>query len=533
MFAVKSSEMRIIDQFMIEQNGLPSLVLMENAARSVVDIISTQYPKETIGQSPIVVLCGSGNNGGDGLVIARWLKHLGYPVIPVMTGNIERLSPDCLKEFEILTRFMAHRQEGPVLKWVSEQSHEGESGQCAEILEEDLARLLRHSSLIVDAILGTGCDRTLTQKLYNCVEMMNQSGKPIVAVDVPTGINSDTGQIMGAAVKATITVTFCLPKLGLVLYPGAEYVGTLRNVDIGIQEEALLTLSNPVELLSQEKLQRYYQFNRFHRLENTHKGSFGSVGVIAGDKHMLGATILAVKAAYRTGAGLVKVFIAEEYALEIIRHVPECVVVPYDAGGSKEQMEKALESFKDSVQVLTIGPGLSTSVHARHLVEQVLRMDCKVVIDADGLNIISQNMESFAERQCECVITPHIGEMARLTGYITSGIADNTLKFAEAFNQQYQVTVVLKSARTIIVTKNKERYINLMGNNGMATGGSGDVLTGVIAGFIAQGYSVDDSAVYGTMLHSYSGDYTATICGEHRVMAGDMVDNLWCGLATS
>lgn len=532
MFAVKSSEMRIIDQFMIKENGLPSLVLMENAARTVVDIIVAQYPKETIGHEPIVVLCGSGNNGGDGFVIVRWLKHLGYRVVPVLVGDKTKLSQECRIELDILNQFSKHRQEVQVLRLVSDDKEDKDASNEGTITEEELRHLLKRSSLIIDAILGTGCDRTLTQKLYNCVDYINHSNKPVIAVDVPTGINSDTGQVMGGAVKANITVTFCLPKLGLVLYPGAEYVGELRNVDIGIQEEALLTLSNPVELLSQEKLVRYYDSDRFSRLENTHKGSFGAVGVIAGDKHMLGATILAVKAAYRAGVGLVKVFVAEEYALEVIRHVPECVVVPYDAGGSKEQMEKALEAFKDSVEVLTIGPGLSTSVHARHLVEQVLRMDCKAVIDADALNIISQNMESFAERQCECVITPHIGEMARLTGYISSGIAENSLKFAEAFNQQYHVAIVLKSARTIIVTKNKERYINLMGNSGMATGGSGDVLTGVIAGFIAQGYSVDESAVYGTMLHSFSGDYTASSCGEHRVMAGDIVENLWRGLST-
>jgi NAD(P)H-hydrate epimerase len=335
---------------------------------------------------------------------------------------------------------------------------------------------------------------------------------------------------MGEAVKANMTVTFCLPKLGLLLNPGAEYVGELIVSDIGIIEEALETLNNPVNIIGNETLGRSKQLGKFKRKQFSHKGTFGTVGIIAGDKTMLGATILAAKACYKTGSGLVKVFVEEGSSDCIINAVPECVVVTYDNEKFKEGFDKVMETFVLTCDVILIGPGLTKSLKARYLVQKILQLDTKVILDADALNIISEHIEWFDNRICEAIITPHIGEMARLTGYQAAGISENTLQFAEAFSEKYQVTTILKSARTVIVSKELKRYINMSGNSGLATAGSGDVLAGVITSMLGQGYSLEDSAVYGVLLHSMAGDMYVSKRSEHSLISTDIINSLWEGL---
>lgn len=515
MFGVKSNEMNIIDRYMIETVGLPSLVLMENASKTIVDEIVREFPLDTFRGKSIVVLCGTGNNGGDGLCVARWLIHLGYNTRTIVVGEQEKFSDDAKKQFELLTKMDQLKKCTTV--FISRDIHEIEP-------------FISKSHLVIDALIGTGCNRIVTEPLLSVVTSVNKSNAYVLSVDIPTGINSDNGKVMGKAIKANTTVTFCLPKLGLLLNPGTELVGNLIVTDIGIIEEALETLNNPVNIIGNQTLMTGQQNGIFNRKQFSHKGTFGSIGIIAGDKTMLGATILAAKACYKSGAGLVKVFVEEEHVGNIINSVPECVVVTYDNEKSKEGFDERLETFVLTCDVVLIGPGLSKSLKARHLVSKVLQMDTKVVLDADALNIISEHMEWFEDRVCEAIITPHIGEMARLTGYPSAGISENTLQFAQAFSEKYQVTTILKSARTVIVSKNLKRYINMSGNSGLATAGSGDVLAGVVASILGQGYNGEDAAVYGVLLHSMAGDVYAAKHGEHSLISTDIINNLWEGI---
>ncbi len=515
MLVVKNAEMKAMDRYMIETMGLPGLVLMENASRTVVEVVAERFPVESGNRKYVVVLCGTGNNGGDGLCISRWLRHLGYEVMTFVIGKKEKLSTDAMAQYELLNRMDEGREET-----LTVFDEEGDASVSA-VAEADL---------IIDALIGTGCSRTLSDKFIKVVRAVNASKGAVLAVDIPTGINGDNGKIMGEAVRASVTVTFCLPKLGVVLYPGAEHAGELIVSDIGILEEAYSTLGNPIGLIDRKTLIQAVGEGKLSRPRYSHKGTFGKVGIIAGDRHMIGASILAAKAAYRSGAGLVKVFVEEELGSVFIRELPECIVVAYDNEHSKERFDHELENFVLGVDSVIIGPGLSKSLKARHMVQKVLQLDTKAVFDADALNIISEHLEWFEERVASCIITPHLGEMSRLTGYPSQGISENTVQFAEAFSVKYGATTVLKSARTVIVTDRNERYINMSGNSGLATAGSGDVLAGVIGGLIAQHYPLDMSAVYGVLLHSLSGDCYAQENSEFSLIASDIINNLWKGI---
>lgn len=512
MFGVKSNEMKIIDQYMIETVGLPSLVLMENASKTIVDEVVLNFPLATFRGGSIVILCGTGNNGGDGLCVSRWLKHLGYNTQTIVIGELNKFSEDARKQFDLLVKMDEIKNSTSVF------------------ISKDISKIkpfIAKSDLVIDALIGTGCNRIVAEPLLSVISEINHSNAYVMAVDIPTGINADNGKVMGDCVQANMTITFCLPKLGLLLNPGSEFVGEVKVKDIGIIEEALETIDNPVNVIGNETLVDKFHKGAFERKQFSHKGTFGTVGIIAGDKTMLGATILAAKAVYKAGSGLVRVFVEEASAGLIISAVPECVVVAYDNETSKDGFDKGLENFVLTCDVILIGPGLSKSLKARHMVQRILQLDTKVILDADALNIISEHMEWFEERICDAIITPHIGEMARLTGYPGPGISENTLQFAEAFSDKYKVTTILKSAKTVIVSKALSRYINMSGNSGLATAGSGDVLAGVVASMLAQGYSFEEAAVFGVLLHSMAGDVYASKYGEHSLTSSEIINYLW------
>jgi NAD(P)H-hydrate epimerase len=518
MFAVKGFEMQKMDQYMINDVGIPSCVLMENAAKSIVDDIVVRFPIGQHKDGKITIICGTGNNGGDGIAIGRWLIHLGYQVNFVIIGKKERTSKDHQLQVAILNQVIPS-QMGNVVLWIDKDNF--------EIKSSHLKDMLKTSFLTVDSLLGTGCNRTVSILFKDMIEYMNHHSTYVVSVDVPSGINSDNGKVMGAAVEADITYTFAMPKIGLILYPGAEYTGELIVKDIGIFKEAQSLIQQKVHVLDQTSIKDAMEQGVFHRKKNTHKGNFGILGIIAGDDLMLGATILVVKAAYRTGAGLVKVFTSEKNARLILAQVPECVIVEYDAS---KDLSDQLHTFSNQVDVLAIGPGLSQSHHAHNLVHHILELDKKVIFDADALNIIAKNMDWFEEKKCACVITPHIGEMSRLTGYCSSGILENPIHFGSAMVNKYHVVTVLKSARTVVATPENQIYINTLGNSGMSTAGAGDVLVGIIGGLLAQNQSLADAARYGVLLHSYAGDYYVKDNNIASLMASDIIECLWKGL---
>lgn len=512
MFAIRSHEMRKMDQFMIETIGLPSLVLMENAAKAVVEEIEGSYPKEKMGTQRILILCGLGNNGGDGLAVARWLFHRGYLVQVVVLGNVEQLSKDAKNQYDILSRI---GKELLILEEASEDNYKR--------IQDEISK----SSLIIDAIYGSGCNRKISSFLHQIITMINQSQVSVFSVDVPSGIHGDNGKVMGNAVIAERTITFCLPKIGLLMGEGPLYSGNIVIKDIGIIEKAFYEVKGLVEVLDESYLLQWKL--KLKRSMNTHKGSYGIVGIIAGTTQMQGATLLAAKAAYRAGAGLVKIFCQEEYKTMYLSAIPEAVLVCYDKEKDFEESLEitVLEQFLSSVDVLLIGQGLSQNQLANDFLELVLKSRKKVVFDADALNLLATNMERFELRECQAIVTPHIGEMSRMTAYPSHGILENTLQFAEAFSKKYQAVCVLKNHRTIISDFLGRCSINITGNPGMATAGSGDVLAGIIVGLLAQGLSLEDSASLGVSLHAASGDYTKTQIGEQAIMALDLVQNLW------
>lgn len=518
MFAVKGFEMQKMDQYMINNVGVPSAVLMENAAKSIVDELSELYPLNQYHQRRITIVCGTGNNGGDGIAIGRWLIHLGYKVQFILVGKRERTSKDHQLQMDILKVLLKGSDSDSIL-WVDEDSFDANQTMIKHVL--------CHSILTLDSLLGTGCNRTVSILLKEIIELMNEHSETIISVDIPSGINSDNGKVMGAAIDADITYTFSMPKIGSILFPGTKYSGKLVVKDIGIFEEAQKVLSQKVEILDQDTLKQAVKQGAFKRQENSHKGMFGTLGIIAGNSQMLGATILAVKAAYRVGAGLVKVFVDTSDAQILLAQVPECVIVKKD---SSKAMSEQLDAFINQVDVIAIGPGLSQSNHAHNLVHYLMQCDKKIIFDADALNIIAKNMEWLEEKKCECIITPHIGEMSRLTGYCSSGILENPIHFALAMYKKYNVVTVLKSARTVVAPYNDQVYINTLGNPGMSTAGSGDVLVGVIGGLAVQRHCLSDAAKYGVLLHSYAGDYYVSEKNMPSLMASDLIECLWKGL---
>lgn len=515
-----------VDRFMADSMGIAESVLMENAAKSVVELLLGATYGE-LSQKGVVIFCGSGNNGGDGYAIARWLSHKGIRVKVYCIGQIDHMGPETMANYRCCETMANNRPEQLYIEHLNEEISEW---------EKDVIFTLSRAGVIVDALLGTGCRRKLSSVYSRIVELINLAKAPTISVDVPTGIHSDNGKIMGKAIQATTTVTFGCPKLGMVLYPAVEYVGHLVVADIGILDEALPHQNDRIQLLTPETFTTSEFEQVFRRPGNSHKGSFGTVGVIAGDTSMLGATILVAKAAYRSGAGLVKIMAEESVAHTLIQQLPEAIIVTYSAHMSKDDYNDCIQSFCHSVNVVSIGSGLSKSLKAQHLVEEVLMADVKVVMDADALNIISEHPEWLQQRRCDLIVTPHIGEMSRLTGYPSSGILENPLPIAKAYSTKNNLTVVLKSARTVISDREGICSINCMGNSGMATGGSGDALAGVIAGCVAQGLELNDAARYGTALHSFAGDRAAGVLEHsrknlgHRLLATDIIEHLWVGV---
>lgn len=485
---VTSKDMQQFDDYTINHVGIPSLVLMERAALTVVDELYHQ----SYDLRKVAVVCGYGNNGGDGVAIARLLKHKGIDVTIYFVGNPGNSSPETLQQIKI-----AQAYHVPI----------------TTSLSDDLCQY----STIIDAIFGIGLTRDVKSDFAHIINHINQSHCHVVSVDIPSGICADSGQIMGVAIKADLTITLGYKKRGLVLYPGADHAGRVITKDIGIYAH------KDVEAYS-------YQIEDLttvlpHRPNYANKGTFGKVLVIAGSDTMCGAAYFAAKAAYRTGAGLVQIYTPKCNRDILFNQLPEALITTYIPDQIDE--EKLKEAIKWAT-VIVIGPGMGVSGNTYKILSTVLAFTNKpVIIDADGLNTLSQNTDLIANRDYPIFVTPHLGEMARLTKTDISLIAKNLIKSAIQFTKQYQVTCILKDTRTIISTpKSDQIYINQSGNNGMATGGSGDVLTGILAGLIAQGINLDIAAPVSVYLHGLAGDNAANDKNQYSMMANDIIEYL-------
>lgn len=505
MRLVTASEMREMDSLTINEAGIPGVVLMENAARNAAKVFIDHF-KPSI-DSAAAVLCGKGNNGGDGYVMARYLHEYGMNVIVGIIGEKSAVSGDALVNLKII---------GKLGLDISEAADD-------EALQTFLHKI-KKSDYIIDGLLGTGLNSPVRGMYKKVIDSINLSGKSVMSIDIPSGLNADTGQKMGAAVKADLTVTFGFPKPGQLVYPGAELVGRLVNIDIGIPGIIRDKIKISHRLIGPEDFIPDISGEK----RETHKGSRGHLLILAGSTGKSGAATLAAMGALRAGAGLVTVAVPRSLNSIMECKLTEAMTVPLtetDEGTLSIKSEEDILRLLAGKTALAIGPGLSTNPETVELVCRIIkRCGLPMVIDADALNALSITSGSLELLDEKKILTPHPGEMARLTGLETREIQADRLKISHEFAKKRHCNLVLKGARTVIADPEGVLYINPTGNPALATGGTGDVLTGLISGFLARGLSEVSAAEAGVFLHGLAADYFAEENGESGLIAGDLTE---------
>ena len=502
MKIVTAEQMRAIDRKAIEEAGIPGLTLMENAGRAVAEAACRMT--QAFPDRPIAIICGRGNNGGDGLVAARHLAAMGRQPQVYLAGRADDVTGDAKANLDRLA----------------------EAGLTAVEIEDTgrVSRACRQAGLIIDALLGTGLSGPVTGLPEKLIEAINDCGRPVLAVDLPSGLNADTGNPMTLAVLADATITLGLPKLGLYLHPGVDYAGRVTIADIGLPPSEIE--GEVGELVDEEWVRMLLP----QRRRGAHKGEFGRVLVIAGSAGMTGAAALTAEAALRVGAGWVTVgcpaSINDVLEVKLTEAMTFGLPETYDRTLDTRALAPILELSK-TVDVLAIGPGLSRDPETAVLVRRlVARADRPMVIDADGLNAVADAGMILEGEHAPMVLTPHPGEMGRLMGVSTDKVQGNRKHFAEAAANRFGSVIILKGACALIAETGRPVTVNPTGNPGMATGGTGDVLTGMVAGLIAQGLLPFEAAAAATYLHGLAGDVAAAELGEASLLAGDLLETL-------
>lgn len=512
-YLVKKAEMQQYDTNTMEVFGIPSLVLIERAALAAAEELERDGLREN---SRVLIACGTGNNGADGLVMARLLFLKGYRVRILTVGNRTKATKENQKELEIANNYGIPVVEAELFLEQFSADHAGEADpQTGDMDGYDI---------VVDAVFGVGLSRRIEGAYGRLIECLNTLSGKKLALDIPSGIDADDGSVLGVAFRADLTVTFSYEKVGMRLFPGQSYCGRIICRSVGIDDLSFLRGTErghepDIVAFTQQDLSRIPA-----RRARTNKGSYGKVLVIAGSVNMAGAAIFSARAAYLSGCGLVRILTPEENRTIIQSTLPEAVLTTYDSKNLEIESVIAAMQWAD---VIVCGPGLGTGNAAHRLVQAVLtNAAVPVILDADALNIISENTDILREAHTELIVTPHLGEMARLLGVAVLYIQEHLLECAKEFARTYHLICVLKDARTVTSILGERTYVNLSGNNGMATGGSGDVLTGVIAGLMAQGAAPKLAAPLGVYIHGLAGDVAAKACGSYSLMAGSLLDAL-------
>lgn len=489
--------MQAVDGYSIDTIGIPSAVLTEKAALAVAETVKEHCKKNK--RNRILVVCGVGNNGGDGIAAARILNEWGLNASVLLLGKEEKATIETKRQLSI-GRKTGLRIEN----------------------ETDLSEY----TIIVDAIFGIGLSRKIEGTYYEVIKNINQTDAFICAVDIPSGIHTDTGKVMGIAVKADVTVTFGYQKLGLILYPGCEYANDVVVADIGFPKKAIEEVK-PFCFRFEEKDKKLIPI----RQKSSNKGSYGKVLIIGGSANMCGACYLSAKAAYRTGAGLVKILTEETNRVILQTKLPEALLYTYDKKAliSKEN-EKILGEIRkelDWATVIVIGPGLGTEKNGELLLNLVLNGGkAPTIIDADGINLLAEKKDwKWDKKHRPIILTPHLKEMSRLTGDSIDKIRDDLVFYGMNYAKEKEVCLVLKDARTL-TTNGTKAYINCSGNNGMSTGGSGDVLTGIIAGLLAQHTAALEAGGLGVYLHGLAADREVKEGNTYSLIASDIIEGL-------
>jgi ADP-dependent NAD(P)H-hydrate dehydratase / NAD(P)H-hydrate epimerase len=512
MKVLTAAEMREVDRLTAERYGIPTLALMENAGTRVVEFLAQRYPG--LAHRRIVVLCGKGNNGGDGLVAAGLLHDRGAKPLVLLFAPSEELRGDAAENLKRYQRYASKLHVTPTLtEW---------QGFRSEIDSSDI---------IVDALLGTGLRGPAEGLVAGVIEDVNRR-KPraeVIAVDIPSGLSSDSGEVSGPGIHADATITFTAPKIGQLLAPASHHVGLLRVVDIG----------SPWDLIEQSSASkvRWLEPREFVRLPtrrrpDSNKGNYGHALIVAGSRGKSGAATLAGWGALRSGAGLVTVATTETELPTVAGRIPELMTAPLpptEAGTiSLRAFEYGrFEELRKGKTVIAIGPGLTTNIETQQFVRTIaLESLIPLVLDADGLNAFADRGDELKRHLApRMVLTPHPGEMARLVGRGVPDIQQHRLEVATRAAAAWNVHLVLKGHQTVVAAPDGRTWVNSTGNPGMATAGTGDVLTGVLAGMVAQFGEADwDSAIcLAVYLHGLAGDLAAADVGEATLIASDLI----------
>ncbi len=507
MYLVTADEMREMDRRTIETFGLPGRVLMENAGRGATRFLTEQFAD--LPQMRVAVIAGRGNNGGDGYVIARYLAHKDISVAVYLLADPARVAGDAAANLALLAPLGI-----PIIQINDEKSFAGQRSR------------MRGEDLWIDAILGTGLKSEVKGFYRKIIDFINSLEKPVFAVDIPSGLNSDTGQPCGTCIRATATSTFAYAKTGHYIHPGAEYTGTLQVVDIGIPPHVAEEVAPKQYLLDVEQIKSGFRL----RAADAHKGRTGHLLAVAGSPGKTGAAAMTAASAVRSGAGLVTLCVPAGVNAVLESQLMEAMTCPLPetaAGVLDESSFDRIMSLLADKRCLAVGPGLGQDPATKRLVLRLVgESPVPLVIDADGLNCLAGELEILKRCKAPVILTPHPGEMARLASATVKDIQADRIARAREFSCRHKVHLVLKGANTVIAHPDGSVYINTTGNSGMASGGMGDVLTGLIAGFVTQGFTPETACHAGVFLHGAAADTLSRQIGPVGFLASEVMDRV-------
>jgi len=504
MKVLSPKRMARYDEYAIKTWGIPSAVLMENAGRNTYRLMKERY---LTGGETIAVVCGRGNNGGDGFVIARYALIDGFRVCAYLIGRKTDLKGDAalnMRLFESLGGKVIECTRGP----------------------KQVKAGIREADLIVDAVFGTGLSKPVGGMEKTLIDGINASEKPVIAVDIPSGIDGTTGKAEGSAIRAFHTFTYAYPKLGQVLSPGADHCGRLTVIDISIPPFVETRVGFDGDITDGDMIRGFLK----RRLPSSHKGSFGHAVVIAGSPGKTGAAHLASHAALKIGAGLVTLVIPRSLNAIMEAKTTEVMTYPVEDDGNGFFTAGSFDDIAAFVQdkdVIIMGPGLSQNEGVVELTRRIYReINKPFVIDADGINAFQGHTSVLKKAKREAVLTPHPGELARLIGKTPKEVNDDRVGTARSCAAKWGVNILLKGAASVLCTPKGAMFLNPTGNPSLAKGGSGDILTGFIGGLVSQGYSLTHGALLGAYLHGYMADTWVENHSDMDLLARDLVAGL-------
>jgi len=493
------AQMRSLDRYAIEKFAIPEEILMENAGEASYFVILDEFG---VAYKKFVIICGIGNNGGDGFVVARKIHSNGGDVKVFILGDVNKYKGASKKNFDIISGLEVE------IRHI----------ESVESIKSDVL----HCDAIVDAIFGTGLTRNVEGLYRDVIQLINKSRKKVFSVDIPSGINGDTGEIMGATVKADYTVTFGLPKIGNMLFPGYEHCGKLYVSHI----------SFPPSLYNQDSIK--VEINDYIKLppkdKIAHKGDFGDILFIAGASSYFGAPYYSAFSFLKAGGGYSRLATPISITPFIANKGSEIVFIPQketDSGSISLENRDALLELSEKMDMVVIGPGLSLNEETQQLTRELTKkIEKPLLIDGDGITAISKGLDTIKERKEPTILTPHLGEMSRITKMSISDLDKNKIDVLQSTSKELNSIIVLKGAHSLIGYPDEKVYINMSGNPGMASAGSGDVLTGTIAAMFGLGLSIEDAVRKGVFIHGFSGDLAAKDLGEDGITAQDILDYL-------